>query len=92
MFPCVLIGYPHGRQCYVSLGESSTRHDHVDDYDAATIQYVISSCPGFSGGLVWRPGDTDVVFTASVLPAHLHRGSTKDNPHEGHCTHNYNVI
>ena len=57
VFPCVLIGHPHGHQYYVSLGKSHKRDDVDVDYeywwnDTVQCEFYISCCSWFSGGLI----------------------------------------
>ena len=64
--------------------------DDCEHINVKIIQYETNSCAGFSGGLVWRPGDIAQEF--SLLRSHRHRGSRKDNPRIGRCTRDINYI
>ena len=44
--PCVLIGHPHGRKCYLTLGEWL---DGEGGYSWSSVKYRIDSCKGNSG-------------------------------------------
>ena len=74
VMPCVLIGYPHGKQCYVTLGESNGNddtHDTLPLLVSKSIQYQVSSCAGNSGGGILR-FDYFAPFPELRIPANTH--------------------
>ena len=58
--PGFMIGYPHGRQCYVTLGEMSEW--------AWPARYSIDSCTGNSGCLVSSHGGEGDEFVREFMP------------------------
>ena len=84
--PIVLIGYPHGKQCYVSLGTSITKLHY--DRKRYNVQYRVDSCAGYSGGLVWRLRDE--LF--QVYKGYHHHGCLKEQPDVGTTTSWYSVL
>ena len=74
VWPCVVVGYPHGGQCHVTLGTSDTRDDSM-----GVIHYDVNTCPGSAGSIVYRFGAKDELI-------HLHSGVLIENPKIGVST------
>ena len=75
--PLVLIGYPHGRRCHVTLGEVLGGEDRRDEQDGDgacdhVCRYRVDSCPGSSGSIAV---DVDrMLFGGQSFHSHSGRG------------------
>ena len=73
--PVILIGYPHGRQCYVTIGWLKTIKEDGFWGSGTAVQYDVSSCPGNSGCVVLPVGRYD--RDARYIVCHPHSGASR---------------
>ena len=74
--PAFAIGYPHGRSCYITLGEGVKGEGNAG---WTSVKYRVDTCPGNSGGVVGAARWGGHGFT---LWPYTHSGAT-DQPGEG---------